>query len=385
MEHRHQAPGLSAFLQFNIGHPQLEAVLARTLTVSQSQSKPEIIVITGPTGVGKTTLADRLEREVSARYADQMDRDRGMIPVVHIAVTTPGTSGFNWKDFYTRLLHQIDAVNPQLKLPICPSDFDMFASTYDIPRALPNTSTLERHFETAVKHRKVKMLILDEANQMLVGCHAAELQRRFEALKSLSLNTGVTIVLVGTYDLLQIRDQSAQLVRRSEIIHFPRYQCEDDKDRYQFGSVLKTFAEQMPFSRPPDLTSRVMEFYLLSVGCIGILKRWLNQAVEDAVRRGIDTPDADFFLDRAQCKHSAQTILTEASIGERRLVDIPLSVLQSQSQAQFLALKEMAVNVADLGKRMGRASQKRKVAERIAKRDPVGRTYDADQEEFDFA
>jgi len=72
-----------------------------------------------------------------------------------------------------------------------------------------------------------EVMIIDEAHHMLMvrKNDMASLEFQFEAIKSLALETQTTIVLVGTYRLLDIRDLSGQLVRRSEIIHFPRYDC----------------------------------------------------------------------------------------------------------------------------------------------------------------
>ncbi|MDP0919824.1 hypothetical protein Q6272_32795, partial [Klebsiella pneumoniae] len=72
------------------------------------------------------------------------------------------------------------------------------------------------------------------------------LENQFEALKSLADMCNATLVLLGTYKLLEIRDHSAQLRRRSQIVHFPSYRLEEANDRKAFKSALAAFAKELP-------------------------------------------------------------------------------------------------------------------------------------------
>jgi hypothetical protein len=90
-------------------------------------------------------------------------------------------------------------------------------------------------------------------------------------------------VLVGTYELLGLTNLSAQLSRRTVEVHFGRYLATVDKDRLAFKSVLLTFQRQLPVSEEPDLVGLWERLYEGSLGCVGVLKSWLNRALADAI------------------------------------------------------------------------------------------------------
>ena len=170
------------------------------------------------------------------------------------------------------------------------------------------------------------MLIIDEAHHILMVRNPTDLEYQFEILKSLTIITGVTIVLVGTYKLLEIRDQSGQLVRRSQIIHFPRYDINDIKHREQFKSTLVSMANSMPISPSPNLAPHVDYFYLKTAGCVGILKEWLERCLEQVLdKKKPFTPKlaSEFALSNK----ALMTVVEEALAGEAKLKDVSDAVL----------------------------------------------------------
>ena len=61
---------------------------------------------------------------------------------------------------------------------------------------------LKRASERTMHNRKLRVLVIDEANLMFMSTQ--QICQQFERIKSLSLRSRATIVLVGTYNLLQI-------------------------------------------------------------------------------------------------------------------------------------------------------------------------------------
>ena len=147
-------------------------------------------------------------------------------------------------------------------------------------------------------------------------------------IKSLSQKCNVTIILIGTYDLLQILEQSAQLVRRGRVVHMARYDDYNAEDKLAFKNALYTFQCHMPFEIEPNLIDHFNDFYLKSAGCIGILKKWLNTAVKEGLNKGLETIDWDFIVQYAHSNKSMQTVLKEAFIGESKLADIDVKELR---------------------------------------------------------
>jgi len=76
---------------------------------------------------------------------------------------------------------------------------------------------------------------------------------------------------------------SAQLSRRSVEIHFGRYRAESAEDCLAFKSVVLTFQRHLPLAEEPDLVGCWEALYEGSLGCIGVLKSWLNRSLAYAI------------------------------------------------------------------------------------------------------
>lgn len=63
-----------------------------------------LIAVYGPTGVGKTTLRLKIEKQLMEEALPQLEKDKGKIPVVGVEAVAPESGNFNWKDYYTRAL-----------------------------------------------------------------------------------------------------------------------------------------------------------------------------------------------------------------------------------------------------------------------------------------
>ncbi len=114
---------------------------------------------------------------------------------------------------------------------------------------------LLRIAERRYRERGVHALLLDEAQHMALARSIVDLRHNLDILKSFANKTGVRIVLVGAYELLQFHQASAQLARRIPSVHLPRYRWTVQHERAEFERVCR----QM-------------------LGCIGYLRDWLVSA-----------------------------------------------------------------------------------------------------------
>lgn len=285
-------------------------------------SSPQIIILTGPTGVGKSTLADRARDRLIAGNSKQLNTEPDFVPVVRVNAVAPTTGTFSWKDFYIRLLTGQNEPLVERKLLVNPQAA-FFPNPHSQARGLEHSvsDALRRSVEQYLRLRRTKLLFIDEAQHLLMVNGPHRLECQFECLKSLAIQTGVTILLSGTYRLLDILDLSGQLTRRSQVVHFPRYDLRSKEDREDYRKALVFLESKLAAHVPAALDVNADYFYRMSAGCIGILKDWLARCLENALLEQAPIIDAAFAERFAITNRGVATIVEEACSGEARLMD----------------------------------------------------------------
>jgi energy-coupling factor transporter ATP-binding protein EcfA2 len=275
------ADRLAYFAAKVVAHPRLMDAHRAVHDALRQPTPPSLIVLYGPTGVGKTTLRLRLEQQLITEALPALEKDTARVPVLAVEAIAPESGQFNWKDYYARALVALNeplldrkvmvnaAVNPDAVRPTI--------------RRSASAPALRWVLEQCLRQRRVGVCLIDEAQHLKRLASGRRLLDQMDTLKSLAATTGTVHVLVGTYELLGLTNLSAQLSRRTVEIHFGRYRASVDKDRLAFKSVLLTFQRHLPVSEEPDLVGLWERLYEGSLGCVGVLKSWLNRALADAI------------------------------------------------------------------------------------------------------
>lgn len=177
---------------------------------------------------------------------------------------------------------------------------------------------LRQSFETTAKRRRPVAIFIDEA-QHLGKVSGTQLQNQLDCIKSLADDTGTIIVLIGTYELLPLRNLSAQLIGRSLDIHFPRYR-NTKKELSQFKNVLRTFQDALPFAEETNVLLNHWEFcYEQSIGCVGNLRLMLVRAVHAALWSNEKNLSWKSVQTHAFSEIETYKMMHEAYEGERNL------------------------------------------------------------------
>lgn len=308
---------LAHFQSYTVAHPRLIEAKEKLITAIQDSEPNSLVFVLGPTGVGKTTLRTRTEQILTEELRTELEKDRGRIAVVSVEAIAPESGSFCWRDHFKRLLQEMD--EPLIEYKRDPETGSVTVRSPSRPK--PTTAEYRHGVEQALRFRRPAAVMIDEAQHLAKIASGRRLLDQLDVIKSIANRTQTVHVLYGTYDLLAFRNLNGQLSRRSIDVHFPRYRAESAGDRQTYISVLRSFAQQLPLSDPPDLANDWEFLYERSIGCVGVLKQWLVRSLSAALRRGEATLTRRNLESHALSISQIEKILSEASEGEMRLMD----------------------------------------------------------------
>lgn len=362
--------GLAEFKGFTVGHKHLIEARNKLLSVVREPGDASLVIIFGPSGVGKTTMLKSVMKNVAVHEEQRMKDDPGYVPITYIENPSPERGVFDWKDFYIRSLQSLD--EPLIDFKIDPHEqFEL--RKRELSRKRSEISALRRSLENALYYRHVQATLIDEAQHFAKVASSKRMIDQLDALKSIANHSRSLLVLAGTYELLPFTTSSGQLSRRSILIHLPRYRVDVEEERDAFLRALLAFQQKLPLPEQPDLLRRWDYLYTYSAGCVGILKNWLNRALEAAVYEGRPTvTDAVLrrtAMSRAQCMKLAEEIHEN-----ERLARNMMEARNDEDLKRMLGFPDMDVVQDDQHQQQSQSHRKssRKPGQRKTTRDPIG-------------
>ncbi len=302
-----------------VAHQRLKEVYETLLHAIRYPAGTSLIFVAGPTGVGKTTLLQRIVKQLIDDAKSDPTTTLGHIPVVAMEAPSPDSGNFSWKDYFTRALIALN--EPMIDSKMTSNIRGLHRDDQGqlvIERDL-TTPDLRRVLEKCLHHRRTRAFLVDEGQHLKKMASGRRLLDQMDTLKSLANMTETVHVLIGHYDLLGLMDLSAQLSRRSVEIHFPRYRLEQPEDLKEFKKLLRTFQRHLPLCKEPDLQSHAEYFYERSLGCTGMLKTMLNKALGAALEQGEQTLTPKLWERHAEPPGKLKEMLHEIVTGEQRI------------------------------------------------------------------
>ena len=372
----HQPPKsrLDYFKAYTVAHPALKQADQAVWNTLREPAGACLVFVFGPTGVGKTTLLAQIEKRLLEMAAAGGTEQRGHRPVLRLDAVSPALNQFKWGDYYQRALLLLQEPSVQYTLDYRRPLPNVFRTTIEWePRSVlryTDTAALRLAFEQTLQLRKPRAILIDDAEHIAKAARGSKLLDQLDHLKSLAIMTQTVHVLVGTYDLLVVRNLSAQLSRRSVDIHFSRYRATDESEMRAFKSVLWAFQRNVPLEEEPDLLQQWKYCYERTVGCVGVLKDWLTRVLAEAMERGEKTISRSLLEQHALSVDRCDQMVTEAAAGETALTEddnaayrlrVRLGLQQAPAQQQGHAK----------GQGSSRTRQSQRVGQRKPQRDPV--------------
>jgi AAA domain-containing protein len=266
-----------------VAHQILKQTYDDLLHGIRHPASASVILVFGPTGVGKTTLRQQVERQLIKDALANPDANPGHIPVVGIESVSPDSGNFNWRDYYVRALQALDEPMLEHKITYAVQGIHRDAQGKLVIERSVTATDMRRVLEKCLQNRRPQAFIVDEAQHFQKMASGERLLDQMDSLKSLASLTKTAHVLVGTYDLLELTKLNAQLSRRCLKIHFPRYRADNEDDFKEFKKLLRTFQKYLPLPEEPDLATHADYFYDQCLGCIGMLKSWLYRTLAAAL------------------------------------------------------------------------------------------------------
>ncbi len=308
------------FREKKLAHKHLAEAKQKIMEALSPGDPCSLILVYGPTGVGKTTLATNIG-ETLKEEDKQNPGPPGHIPVASIEVVASTNTGVDWRDYLYRSMEALD--EPLINRKIDPeAPFKLLSPSGYLKSKRSSSADLRRALESALIQRKPKAFIVDEAQHLKKLPSGKRLIDQMDTLKSLANLTGIKHILFGTFELLDLADLSAQLNRRTSEIHLPRYRMNNREELEEFLFFLSGLEEHLPMPERTNLSESPLSvdfIYERSAGCPGILKDWMTRALALAIRENATTIDISHMTRTSIPDSQLARIAREIMEGENRL------------------------------------------------------------------
>lgn len=373
---------LSYFKAYTVAHPFLGQADEKVRNTLREPGGALLLFIIGPTGVGKTTLLTFIEQRLLNQAQSQLSQDPDHVPVIKLDAMAPSARQFRWPDFYTRALMAVSEplidykVERGAVLPV----FNERMGRHVPPRLVGDAAALQRSWEQVLKYRRPEAILIDEAQHFAKTAGGTHLEDQLDHVKSLAIATKTIHILAGTYDLLLFRNLNAQLSRRSIDVHFSRYDATKPEERKAFQRALLTFQRHLPLEKAPNLMHQWEICYAHTVGCVGLLKDWLAQALSEALETGAKTISPSLLAAHAPSIDRCNQMITDIEEGEKALRADPEATEKLLARLGLGPRKTREKRTASPGETSvpSAPSRHRRVGQRNPTRDAVKKEVETD-------
>lgn len=228
----------------------------------------EVVVVVGPSRVGKSSAVEEA-LTLSVKTPGESRKH-------HVIVETENAAAggaFSTKAFMRLVCRGINHPIYGMSGPDDPWGVSLHARLNRTPESM-----LRDAVEQGLILLGIRYLVADEAHH--VGYAGNKALAILDSWKCLAFRTSTVLVLVGSYQLLDILACAPHLLGRQCLIEFPRYKSGDAEDVREFAKVLRTLSPLIRFENSgSNLRSWTRLLFTHSLGCVGNLSKWLRASL----------------------------------------------------------------------------------------------------------
>jgi energy-coupling factor transporter ATP-binding protein EcfA2 len=241
---------LAYFQSFTVAHPHLVAAKDALIAGIRQSAPNSIVMVFGPTGVGKTTLRMKTEQILIGELRAELESDRGRIPVASVEAIAPDSGSFCWRSHFKRLLQEMDEpLVDRKRLPT--RDLDrIFEERFGLTDRSPG-SEYRYAVEQTLRHRRPAAVMIDEAQHLAKVVSGRRLLDQLDVIKSIANRTNTVHVLFGTYDLLAFRNSKGAVEPSKCGRAFPSLSCRAGRREKHLHQHCPLIPEQIAVARGP--------------------------------------------------------------------------------------------------------------------------------------
>lgn len=273
-----------------VEHKNLSIAVDTAMRHITSPEPDKLIIVCGPSGIGKREFI----REITTRFSEpevyRLYNIQGNIPVVCVEARAPEEGSFKFSSLWIDALKIMHEIMPGQR--VRPEDGEEEGRNgQKIIASKLTKADYQYILHRTLFHRQVKAFIINESQHMCRVATEKKANWSLDVIKSLANESETAIILVGTYDILNILQASANFVdqihQRTHIVDFARYHEYDPEEIQCFGKTAKRLLNYMPFEEiDRKLVDRNWKYlYMYSLGRIGTLKRWFLRAYSYAIEQ----------------------------------------------------------------------------------------------------
>lgn len=304
-------------------HMHYERAFSKFCAVTDTYTQGELLLLSGPTRVGKTTLLEDFVRaEVGLKRDEDLSLARKKSPhLVYAEVRFP-----HHKPYRPRLLY-VDSLEflgdgiagHRFSVQDLSQRFRHIGTGATGSQVNDSQDVLRYQLERRFKAHGILYWLIDEAQDMFVGARAGTIDEMLSLIKSIANLSSTLPVMSGTYDLACAYDYNAQWNGRVTIVHFERYHPEVPDELQEWVNIVESFRVALGDAMDFNILDVIEDICIGAAGISGELTAWLKRSFRLALADRCDRVSKEQFLAAQHNDRQRKRLYREINSGEKQI------------------------------------------------------------------